>query len=153
MSLQTRSQHLAALERRTAPTVNPIGILVALALVGCLLVACGSSPSAAQQVCSDRANLTSSVSTVVSDLRAGNFSKAKNDLPAVMDALNSLKDSAQKLQSEQAQTLKPQIDNLRSAVTNLENATSVSELRSGLESLRIQVQSISNEIGSALQCG
>ena len=128
------------------------GIVIALTLVGCLLVACGSSPSAAQQVCSDRANLKSAMATVVENLRAGKFSAAKNDVPVVKDALNSLKESAKNLQSQQAQALQPQVDTLKSTLANLENAKSLSELRTGLESASSQVQSISNEIVSALNC-
>ena len=153
VSLSTQPNDLEGTLGKRTPTAGLIASLVSLALCGCLLVACGSSPSAAQQVCSDRANLKSSVSTVVDDLSAGNFSKAKDDLPAVKDAFNALKDSAQNLTSEQSQALKPQIDNLKSTVTNLENSKSRSEVRSGLVTLRSQVQSISNEIGSTLNCG
>ena len=128
------------------------GILMVLAVAGCLLVACGSSPSAAQQVCSDRANLKSAMTTVVEKVRQGNFTAAKNDVPAVKDALNSLRQSAKNLQSQQAQALQPQVDTLKSTLANLGNATSLSELRTGLESASSQVQSISDEIVSTLNC-
>lgn len=128
------------------------GVVIVLTLVGCLLVACGSSPSAAQQVCSDRANLKSAMTTVVENVRAGKFTAAKNDVPAVKDAFNSLRQSAENLQSQQAQALQPQVDTLKSTLTNLGNAKSLSELRTGLESASTQVQSISNEIVSTLNC-
>ena len=137
---------------KTTRKVGPAGIVIVLTLVGCLLVACGSSPSAAQQVCSDRANLKSAMTTVIEDLRAGKFSAARNDVPAVKDAFNSLRQSAKNLQSQQAQALQPQVDKLKSTLANLENAKSLSELRTGLESANSQIQTISNEIVSTLNC-
>jgi hypothetical protein len=103
-------------------------------------------------VCSDRAQLSSAVSTVADDLRGGNFSKAKSDVPAVGDALNNLKQSAQSLQSEQSQALRPKIDELKSTVASLKNSTSFSELRTGFDSVKAQAQSIGNEIESTLKC-
>jgi hypothetical protein len=137
--------------RRRARPLRPLGLL---AFVGFPLAACSSSPStsASQKVCSDRVQLSSAVSTVIDDLRSGNFGKAKDDVPAVSDALNSLSQSAQDLRSEESQSLSPQIDNLKETVTNLKDSTSVSDLQSGFDSLRSQLQSISNEISQALKC-
>ncbi len=138
---------------RAEPRIRPTRVLTALALVGCLLAACSSpSVSASQKVCNDRAQLSSSVSTVVDDLRSGNLSKAKDDLPAVRDALNSLSQSAQQLKAQETQALKPQIDNLKNSVANFKNSKSLSDLQSGLASIRSQVESISSQIGDTLKC-
>ena len=123
-------------------------------MVGLLLAACSSSPaaSASQKVCSDRTQLSNAVSTVVNDLKSGNFGKAKDDLPAVRDAVDSLGQSAQELTSEQSHTLSPQIDDLKKTAENVKNATSLSDLQSSFRSLRTQLQSISSQIGQTLKC-
>jgi predicted nucleic acid-binding Zn-ribbon protein len=129
-------------------------ILIALALVGCLLAACSSTPSASgsQKMCENRAQLSSAVSTFVNDLRSGSLSKAKDDLPAIRDALNSLSQSAQELKTQETQALSPQIDTLKNSVDNLKNATSFSDLQSGLSSIRSQAESLGSQIGDTLKC-
>jgi predicted nucleic acid-binding Zn-ribbon protein len=127
---------------------------VAVAFVGSLMAACSSNPtpSASQEVCNDRAQLQNTASTVIDDLRSGNFSKARDDMPAVRDAVNSLSQSAQQLKSEESHSLGPQIDNLKTTITNLMNSTSLSDLRAGFNSLKTQLQSISNQISQSLRC-
>jgi predicted nucleic acid-binding Zn-ribbon protein len=121
--------------------------------VAALLTSCGSSgASAAQQVCSDRSQLNQSVSTVVSDLRSGNFSKAKDNLSAVTTAFDNLQSSVQQLASEQSKALSPQIDTLKSTVSSLKDSSSLSELLDGIDAARSQAQSISTQIGDSLQC-
>jgi hypothetical protein len=138
----------------TIRRVRPLGLLCLLAFVGSLLAACSSSPStsASQNVCNDRVQLNNAVSTVINDLHSGNFGKAKDDVPAVRDALNSLGQSAQDLKSEESQALSPQIDNLKNTVANLKNSTSRSDLQSGFNSVKSQLQSISNQISQTLKC-
>lgn len=145
-----RSKHGVPSIRRARP-VRLFGLLVS---VGFLLAACGSSPapSASQKVCDDRTQLNSAVSTVTDDLRSGNFGKAKDDLPAVRDAVNSLKKSAKELTSQESQALQPQIDNLKKTAANLKNATSLSDLQTGFSSLKAQIQSIDPQIGETLKC-
>jgi uncharacterized phage infection (PIP) family protein YhgE len=140
--------------RRIDSAAGARRILVSLAFIGCLLAACGSSPSASasQAVCKDRTQLSNTVSTFAADLRSGNFSKAKDDLTAVRDALNSLSQSAQELKAQESQTLKSPIDNLKSAVTNLKDSKSLSDLTSGIDSIRSQVDAISSQIGDTLKC-
>jgi hypothetical protein len=117
------------------------------------LAACGSSSaSAAQTVCNDRAQLSKTVSTVVADLRAGNFGKAKDDVPAARDALNSLSKSARELKAQESQSLSPQIDNLKKTVTGLTDSTSLSDLLTGIESFTSQLQSVVNQIDQTLKC-
>jgi uncharacterized phage infection (PIP) family protein YhgE len=136
--------------RRRAGPLQPLCVL---AFVGLLLAACGSpSTSASQKVCNDRAQLSSAVTTVIDDLHSGNFGKAKDDVPAIRDALNSLSQSAQTLKSEESQSLSPQIDNLKETVANLKGSSSLSDLQSGFNSLKSQVQSISNQISQTLKC-
>ena len=146
--------HLHAKQREPARRrARPLRPLCLLAFVGFLLAACSSpSASASQKVCNDRMQLSSAVSTVIDDLRSGNFGKAKDDVPAVRDALNSLSQSAQDLKSEESQSLSPQIDNLKETVTNLKDSSSLSDLQSGFTSLKSQVQSISNQISQTLKC-
>lgn len=131
-----------------------MGLLIGLAFVGCLSAACSSSTStsASQKVCNDRAQLSSAISTVGDDLQSGNFSKAKDDLPAVQHALNSLNQSAQQLRSEEGQALSPQVDNLKKAVTNLGNSRSLSDLQAGLSSIKSQAESIGSQVGDAVKC-
>lgn len=129
-----------------------VGSLVPLVFAGLLLAACGSSPSAADQVCSDRTQLNGAVSSVTSALRSGNLSKAKDDVPAVRDAFDNLKDSVSQLAGEQRQALQPQIDNLKNTVSSLKDADSISSLASGLSSAASQIQSISQHIGDSLNC-
>jgi predicted nucleic acid-binding Zn-ribbon protein len=118
------------------------------------LAACGSSPSASasQKVCDDRAQLSNAISTVVDDLRSGNFGKAKDDVPAVSDALDSLSQSARELKSEESQSLSPQIDNLKKTATSLKDSTSLSDLLSGFDSLKTQLQSVGDQISQNLKC-
>jgi uncharacterized phage infection (PIP) family protein YhgE len=127
--------------------------LAALSLAAFLLAACGSSgPTAAQQVCSDRSQLSSAVSSVANDLRSGNLSKAKDDLPAVHDAFDSLTKSIEQLATEQRQSLSPKIDELKSSVSGLKNSDSLSSLTTDLRSVRSQVQSISQQVEDGLHC-
>jgi cytochrome c556 len=138
----------------TTRKAGPLRLLCSLAFVGSLLAACSSSPSASasQKVCNDRQQLSNAVSTVIDDLQSGSFGKAKDDVPAVRDALNSLSQSAQELTSEESQALSPQIDNLKKTVANLKNSSSLSDLQSGFNSLKSQLQSISNQISQTLKC-
>jgi predicted nucleic acid-binding Zn-ribbon protein len=118
------------------------------------LAACGSSPSASasQKVCDDRAQLSNAVSTVVNDLKSGNFGQAKDDVPAVREALDSLSQSARELKSEESQSLSPQIDNLKKTATNLRDSNSLSDLLSGIDSLTSQLQSVGDQISQNLKC-
>lgn len=138
----------------TIPRARPARLLGVLAIVGFLLAACSSSPaaSASQQVCNDRAQLKSDVSTVVNDLKSGNFGKAKDDLPAVRDAADSLSQSAKGLKSEESETLSPQIDNLKTTASELKSASSLADLQSSFSSLRSQLQSMSTQISQTLKC-
>ena len=143
--------------KRVGPTLRrarPLRVLCSLAFVGCLLAACGSSSSASasQTVCNDRAQLNKAVSTFVDDLRAGNFSKAKDDVPAVRDALNSLSQSARELTSQESQALSRQIDDLKKTATSLADSTSLSDLLSGLSSIESQFQSVGSQIRQTLKC-
>ena len=137
----------------TLRRARPLRLLCSLVLFGCLLAACGSSPaSASQTVCNDRAQLSQAVSTVVDDLRSGNFGEAKDGVPAVRDALNSLSQSARELQSQESQSLSPQIDKLKKTATGLADSTSLSDLLSGLESFASQLQSVGDQINQTLKC-
>jgi len=149
-----RRTQTGATRGHTSPRAGPLGSLIVLAFLSCLLAACSSSPtvSASQKVCNDRAQLRNAVSTVIDDLRSGNFSKAKDDAPAVRDAVNNLSQSAQELKSEESQALRPEIDSLKAAITNLTNATSLSDLQSGFNSLKTQAQSINSQITETLKC-
>jgi hypothetical protein len=140
--------------RRIDSATGARRILISLAFFGCLLAACGSghSASASQSICNDRTQLRNAVSTVAGDLRSGNFSKAKDELPAVRDALNSLSQSAQELKAQVSQTLRSPIDNLNSAVANLKDSKSLSDLLSGIDSIGSQVDAISSQIGDTLKC-
>lgn len=141
-------------ENRTTRRAKPSALLCVVVLVGSLLAACSSNPpaSASQKVCNDRAALGSAVSTVVDDLKSGNFGKAKDDVPAVGDAVDSLSQSAKGLKSAESQALSPQLDNLKKTAANLKNPTSLAELQSDFSSLKSQIQSISTEIGETLKC-
>lgn len=142
------------LREPTRRRARALRLVCSLAFVGCLLAACGSSSaaSASQTVCNDRAQLSKAVSTVVDDLRSGNFSKAKDDVPAVRDALNSLSQSARELKSQESQSLSPQIDKLKKTATSLKDSSSVSDLLSGLSSLESQFQSVGSQINQSLKC-
>jgi len=127
--------------------------VLGLAFAALPLSACGSSaPTAAQQVCNDRSNLNSAVSTVVSDVHSGDFSKAKDNVSAVTEAFDNLLKSAQQLSSEQSKSLSPQIDQLKNTVSGLKDSSSLSDLLNGIDSARTQVQSISKQIGDSLNC-
>lgn len=127
--------------------------VVAGLLAGLLFAACGSSsPSAAAQVCTDRAQLSDAVSAVVSAARSGNLSQVKSDVSAVTTAFDNLSTSVSQLASEQSSSLRPQIDKLKSTVTGLKDTSSLNGFVTGLDSVRSQVQSISKEIGTTLKC-
>jgi small-conductance mechanosensitive channel len=127
--------------------------LASLSLAALLLGACGSSsPSAADQVCSDRAQLNSAISSVTSDLRSGNFSEAKDGLTSVRQAFDALTKSVEQLARDQQQALSPQVNDLRATVSSLASSDSLSSLTAGLSSARSQIQSISHQIGDALHC-
>lgn len=145
------------MSERARPTIRRTTrarVLGLFAAAGFLLAACSSTPapSASEKVCNDRTQLSNAVSTVVNDLKSGNFGKAKDDLPAVRDAVDNLSESAKELTSEQSQALSPQIDNVKSTASGLKDASSLSELQSGFSSLRSQLQSLSNQIGDNLKC-
>lgn len=139
--------------RRRAPaTRSTWTALASLSLAGLLFAACGSSPSAADQVCSDRSQVKSAISSVANDLRSGNLTKAKDDLGAVRSAFESLSQSVDQLATEQRQALSPEIDSLKATVSELKNSDSFSSLTTGLSSAGSQIQSISQQIGNSLHC-
>ena len=139
-------------------------ILITFVIVGSAFAACSGGSSsggssgtstpatASQKVCEGRTQLSSAVSNLADDLRAGNFSKAKDDLPAVRDALDSLSTSAQDLKSEESHALSPQIDALKNSIATLKNSSSLSDLQSGFHSIKAQAQSISSQIEGTLKC-
>ncbi len=129
-------------------------LLCVLGLAGSILAACSSSPppSASQTVCNDRTQLSSAVSTVVDDVHAGNFGKAKDDLPAIRDAVNSLSESIQGLKSEESKALSPQIGHLKETADNLKSPSSLSDLQSTFNSFKEQLQTIGNQITQTLNC-
>lgn len=131
---------------------RPARFVVGLVLAGAVLAGCSSSPSAAQQVCSDRSQLNTAVSNLVGDLRSGNFSKAKDGLSAVSSAFDDLQQSVRQLASEQSGKLSPQIDDLQNTITGLKDATSIDQLLTGIGSARSQAQSISQQVGDSLNC-
>lgn len=127
--------------------------LIGLAFAALVLSACGSSgATAAQQVCDDRSQLNTAVTTVVNDLRSGNFSKAKSDLPAVTDSFDTLRASVENLSAEQSQSLKPQIDKLKHTVSSLRGSSSFNDLVNSIDSVWNQAKSISQQIGDSLKC-
>ena len=144
------------------PILRSAWILIMFVIVGSAFAACGSSSggssgtstpaTASQKVCEGRTQLSSAVSNLADDLRAGNFSKAKDDLPAVRDALDSLSTSAQDLKSEESHALSPQIDALKNSIATLKNSSSLSDLQSGFHSIKAQAQSISSQIEGTLKC-
>ena len=135
-------------------SAGPLRVFCLLAFIGILSAACSNTPapSASEKVCNDRSQLNNAVSTVVDDVKAGNFGKAKDDLPAVRDAVDSLSQSAKELTSDESEALSPQIDNLKKTAANLKDPASIADLQSGFSSLKSQIQSISTQIGETLKC-
>lgn len=150
MNPSDREQSSTARSVRAGVAAGALGLACAVLL----LSACGSSSSAtaAQQVCSDRSQLNDAVSTVVNDVRSGDFSKAKDALPAVTNAFDDLEKSVQQLASEQSRSLKPQLDNLRNTVSSLKTSSSLSDLVGTIDSAWNQAKSISQQIGDSLKC-
>ena len=138
--------------RRGLGARSTLAVPASMSLAVLLLGACGSTPSAADQVCSDRSQVTSAISSVANDLRSGNFTKAKDDLSAVRSAFESLSQSVDQLATEQRQALSPQIDNLKATISGLKSSDSLSSLTTSLNSARSQLQSIGQQIGNSLNC-
>ena len=138
--------------RRWLGATSTLAVPASMSLAVFLLAACGSTPSAADQVCSDRSQVTSAISSLANDLRSGNFTKAKDDVSAVRSALESLSQSVDQLATEQRQAISPQIDNLKSTISGLKSSDSLSSLTTGLNSARSQLQSIGQQIGNSLNC-
>lgn len=142
-------------------------LLVRISLVGTVvgglaLAGCSSSPSkssfhestatATQKVCQSRSQLTNTVSTVVSDVQAGNLSKAKDEIPAVKHAYKELHKNVGQLKTAQKNTLTPKVNQLKSTISGLKNSSSLSALSSGIDSVQSQVQALETEIQSTLSC-
>jgi outer membrane murein-binding lipoprotein Lpp len=135
--------------------------IVATAVAGMALAGCSSSskPShhestatATQKVCQSRTQLSNTVSTVVSDVQAGNLTKAKDEIPAVKHAVKELHKNVDSLKTSQKNALSSDVNKLKSSVAGLKNAKSLSELSSGIDSVKSQAQSLETKIQSTLSC-
>ena len=121
-------------------------------LAGALLLgACGDDESASGQVCEDRSDVREGVNDV-SDLAAGNFGEAQDELSDVREDLDELQGSVEDLSADERDRLQPDMDELQSQIESLGDAQSADDLSAGVEDVVSSVESILGQIGDALTC-
>lgn len=144
--MTSRSIHpTAASKVTTAVAVMAVSVMV--------LVSCSSSASSAQKVCDAKDNVKSAISSVQSDVRAGNFGQARDGLSDVQKAFDQLESEAKNLASDEKTKLQPQIDAITTSVTDLKSATSLSDLTTDLSTIGTQLQTLYTDLTNDLHCG
>jgi uncharacterized phage infection (PIP) family protein YhgE len=131
------------------------------AVAGMVLAGCSSSSTssfhesaatATQNVCQSRSELSDTVSVVVSNVQAGNFGTAKDELVAVRRAFKDLHKNVSQLKTEQKNALTPKVNQLKSSISDLKNSKSLSELRTGIDTVQSQAKALETQIPNTLSC-
>ena len=132
--------------------------MAVLAVVSVLLLGlqgCGSGsdgPSAKDQACTAKDDLSTSIKTVVDDVKAGNLGNARDHLGAVRSSASDLASAVSDLGSQQRKTLQPQVDEIRGELESLSNATSLTELSAGVSALTSSASTLFSDLGDDLGC-
>ena len=130
---------------------------VAVALLTVFGAACGSSggsSSKSQQdaVCKDASTLRSSIDTLVSDVKAGNFGNAKDQVKTVQSDFESLQKSAKSLATSKKKTVQSDIDSVKSTLDGLKSASSISDIQSTLTTAKTQIKNSVDSLTKTLKC-
>ncbi len=126
-------------------------VVAVVALVG-MAAGCSDDPSAEEQVCDARSELRDALDQVATDIQAGNFGDASDDLSQVSEAYDGLASAVGELAQEERDALAPQVDALESDITALPDAQSLDDLQTGLESVVSQAGTIFDDITDTLNC-
>jgi uncharacterized phage infection (PIP) family protein YhgE len=144
--------------------VRAVAVVAVVAVAaGMMLAGCSSSSSttttttkpaatSADKVCKSKTHLDNEVAKLTSDVKAGNFGQAKDDLAGIKTALQKLVKHVDDLKAEQKQALSPKVDQLKSTISGLTNPSSLSDLKTGIESVGTQLQALNSEVSSTVSC-
>ena len=103
-------------------------------------------------MCDAGSELRDALDQVATDIQAGNFGDASDDLSQVSEAYDGLASEVGELAQEERDALAPQVDALESDITALPDAQSLDDLQAGLESVVSQAGTIFDDITDTLNC-
>jgi len=135
---------------RTRSTIA--AMLVPGLVAGVSLLGCSSKPSAADRVCDARAELRSSLSKAVDDVKAGNFGQARDEVADARTAFDDLTKAASDLKGETAEEVQPEVDQLRTSVSQLTDVTSLAQLSGQVQSILDEAGNVMGRISDSLDC-
>src|SRR4051812_18079334 len=140
-------------DRKRSPLAAALasGLVVGL-IAGLSLLGCSSKSSAADRVCDARADLRTSLSKAVDDVKAGNFGQARDEVADARTAFDDLTKAASDLKGETAQEVQPQVDQLRASVSQLTDVTSLAQLSGQVQSILDEAGNVIGKISDSLDC-
>jgi hypothetical protein len=116
------------------------------------LLGCSSKESASDEVCDARAELRTSLSVAVDDVKAGNLGAARDSATQARTAFDDLTKAAGELKGETAQEVQPEVDQLRANVDQLTDVTSLQQLSTQVQSILDDVGGILGKVSDRLDC-
>ncbi len=133
-----------------------VAVATGLVLVCAVAAGCSSSPpagpTAEQQVCTARSELKTAYDTMASDITAGSFGTARNDLAGVSTAVSGLATAQSGLAAEKRIAIQPQVVALQTTVQTLKESTTLAELGAGLDTAKTQFQSLIDTVAATAGC-
>lgn len=129
-------------------------LVAALSVATAGLTACGSDdePTAEEQACAARDDLSQAVQTVTDDLKSANLGDAKDSAADISPALDNLSSALSDLGAEEREKLQPQADQISAELDGLGDASSLSDLQSIISSVGTQISTLVGDIKTDLDC-
>ena len=116
------------------------------------LLGCSSKESASDRVCDARADLRTSLTAAVDEVKAGNFGQARDSAAEARTAFDDLTEAAGDLKGDTAQAVQPDVDQLRTSVGQLTDVTSLQQLSGQLQTILDDVGAVLGTISDSLDC-
>jgi hypothetical protein len=130
-------------------------IHVAVALVAVLVLgACSSDePSARDNVCDTRAELSDQIDDVRTSLAEGDLDAARTAITEIPGTVAELRGLSDDLSTEVRADVQPQIDSLQAAVAGLGDVNNLPDLGDQLNTIMAELDATVDQIRVGLNCG
>ncbi len=129
-------------------------LALSLLLVAVSVTACSSDSKSSQEaaVCSDASSLKASVNQLGTDVKAGNFGIAKDQVSKVKSDFNALESSAKKLAGSEKASVQADLQGVKGTLSDLTSATSLADIQSTLGKAESQLKGAADSIRKTLSC-
>jgi ABC-type transporter Mla subunit MlaD len=129
-----------------------VGTVLLVATVASAGAACGEDESAAEQVCTQREAVRSTLDQVRDDVASANFGDASDDVDDLRAEFDDLVDAVDELAADEREQLAPQVGQVESDVSSLTEANSIDELSTTLDATEEDMRSLLDTIEDDLDC-